>query len=146
MNWLRHGSTGVNVERWQNFICGFFPDSRGQLVVDGNFGDATLKFTKKFQSLMGVTPDGVVGNQTLGIAARHGYPLVTEDDDESGPSWPKCPADVTVLSDHERASLFGSFSYIANGTTSNPESIKIIDGWDVHNIISVNIIIQYSLL
>jgi hypothetical protein len=139
MKWLRLGSSGLEVAKWQNFLCGFFPSSRTTLHADGDFGPATLDWTKKFQQHVGLTPDGTVGNQTLGIAARYGFPLVTVDDDESGPEWPACPKGVSPLSDQQREALFGRFSYVADPTDTNPEGIKITDDWVHKNIIHVTV-------
>lgn len=139
MKWLRHGAVGPEVERWQNFLCGFYPAARVRLIADGHFGDVTLEFTKKFQAQVGVQADGVVGNESLGIAARYGFPLVAADEDDDGPGWPKCPSGCVPLSDVQRETLFGKFSYVAVGTDSNPEAIKIIDDWDDKNIISVTV-------
>lgn len=139
MKWLRLGDKGPEVERWQNFLCGFYPAARAKLIADGDFGPVTLEFTKKFQAQNGLTADGTVGNQTLGLAARYGFPLVVSDEHESGPSWPACPTGVRPLTDAERETLFGKFSFVSAATDSNPEAIKITDDWDDRNIVSVKI-------
>jgi hypothetical protein len=141
MKWLRFGDKGTDVERWQNFLCGYYRDARSRLVVDGDFGNLTLEYTKKFQAQHKIPVDGTVGNQTLGLAARFGFPLVISDDNQDGPNWPAVPNSLLIkpLSEYERELIFGKFSFVANPSQSNPEGIKITDGWGSKNIVSIKI-------
>lgn len=63
---LRVGSTGNNValmQRKLNVIAQFFPSIR-RLTIDGRFGTATQAAVRTFQTLFGLTVDGVIGMNT----------------------------------------------------------------------------------
>lgn len=132
-------SDGDDVQNWQNFLVG---QGSYWLEVDGKFSNDTVEGTKDFQKSHGLTEDGEVGPTTLKIAIQEGFPdpdaVVHSADDESGPNWPPKP-DFPPMSFMDRAKIFGTFSYMASGTSSNPEAIKITDGWDVKNIVTVDI-------
>jgi hypothetical protein len=73
---LREGATGEDVAHWQTFLTsvGLY-----QGTADGGFGPQTTAATKTFQSGQGLTPDGVVGNETLGKALQAGFVLAVAD-------------------------------------------------------------------
>jgi len=73
---LREGSTGQDVARWQTFLTSL---GLYQGAADGGFGPQTTAATKAFQSAQGLTPDGVVGNGTLGKALQAGFVLAVDD-------------------------------------------------------------------
>jgi len=88
---LRKGSTGPEVERWQNFLRGRTSDS--SIVADAVFGNITELETKAFQSSKGLIPDGVVGPKTLAIAISSGFPAVLDSSKNiDGPNWPQQPS------------------------------------------------------
>ena len=65
METLRRGMTGPDVQRWQTFlIAGGFLSG----AADGDFGSQTEAATIRFQTAHGLTPDGVVGGDTLAAA------------------------------------------------------------------------------
>jgi predicted chitinase len=66
MNTLRQGMTGPEVQQWQEFLIreGFL-----HAVANGNFGPQTHAATVAFQRAKGLTPDGVVGQQTVSFAS-----------------------------------------------------------------------------
>lgn len=140
MQIIKLGSKGSDVERWQNFLMGFYPDVRGHLDADANFGPITHAVTIRFQRQMKLTADGVVGNKTVGLAMSKGFPVVdSAEDDDEGPSWPPAPAGMSYLSDAARTEMFGSFKYAAAPTETNPEAIRILDGWERDNILTVTV-------
>ncbi|MBV9862433.1 MAG: peptidoglycan-binding protein [Alphaproteobacteria bacterium] len=67
---LREGSTGTVVQSLQNLLTN---GAAGEWNVtpqgvDGNFGPKTKASVEAFQSWGGVTPDGVVGDQTWAVS------------------------------------------------------------------------------
>jgi hypothetical protein len=137
MQVLRPGNVGPDVEKWQQFLRGL--KSNSFVVVNGVYDSVTASETKDFQNSKGLMADGVVGPQTLAFALQNGYPLMHDSsNDVSGPNWPSKPAD-SPLNVVDRVKLFGSFSFVADPTPSNPEAIKITSDWAKKNIISVTI-------
>lgn len=67
---LLKGSKGPEVKRWQTFLAaqGYDPGS-----IDGVFGAATDVATRLFQAAESARVDGIVGPETFGKAAAHGY-------------------------------------------------------------------------
>lgn len=62
---LRLGSKGPEVERLQAKLKRVYPSYAGHLVVDGDFGPATEKVVREFQSRAKLGVDGVAGPATL---------------------------------------------------------------------------------
>ena len=138
METLKQGSSGDEVEAWQNFLVG-----RGSywLAVDGQFTFDTFQATKDFQKEMGLDQDGEAGSDTLTAAIKEGFPDPSAATDNTiifGPNWPP-PPEFPSLSYLERAKIFGTFAFKPAGIISNPEAIIITDGWDKKNIVTVNI-------
>ena len=63
---LRRGSTGSSVEQVQFWLSDLaqFDSSLARVTVDGSYGAATVSAVEAFQTLFGLTPDGVVGRST----------------------------------------------------------------------------------
>lgn len=63
---LRRGSTGSSVEQVQFWLSDLaqFDSSLMRVTVDGSYGAATVSAVEAFQTLFGLTPDGVVGRST----------------------------------------------------------------------------------
>jgi peptidoglycan hydrolase-like protein with peptidoglycan-binding domain len=78
MRILKLNSHGDDVAKWQQFLtdAGFKPGT-----VDGFFGDATVAATTAFQEKQDLTPDGTLGNETLGKAMTLGFKPLPEPDD-----------------------------------------------------------------
>jgi hypothetical protein len=129
------GSTGDAVKRWQTFLVG----QGARIVADGVFGPRTLEATKAWQRGAGVVATGVVDEATLDAARARGLGEVHESD------WPPPPSFPPLVTNMERARVFGSFAYVPSPVPSNPEGIRITDGWDRLNIVSV-VIPQISTL
>lgn len=140
MRTLYLGLIGDDVRAWEHFLLGIDPSC--SIIVDGKFDQATKDETKKFQrqvGFVGADVDGVVGPRTLGKALGIGFdPLHDDRTDEDGPNWPPAPKE-RPLSLTERVKVFGRFSYVASGEKSNPEQITITDGWDVKNIVTIDV-------
>jgi len=59
---LGPGDFGPSIRVWQQQLN----DTQGMhLIIDSDFGPATLEATKAFQRKMGLTPDGLVGGKTI---------------------------------------------------------------------------------
>lgn len=67
---LRKGDTGEDVKKLQELLngCG------ESLAVDGKFGEKTKKAVEDFQRLMGLTADGICGDQTWAALERPADP------------------------------------------------------------------------
>ena len=92
MRTLRLGAKGDDVKAWEAFL---HADGLYQGALDGSFGPALLQATRAFQRGNGLVDDGIVGNQTLGMAMQRGLDLAPED-----PPLPGGPKDgVTSLND-----------------------------------------------
>lgn len=68
---LRAGYSGQSVSALQAGLNKHFP-SYARLVVDGDFGSATLAAVQEFQRRTGLTADGVVGPATWAKLAEYG--------------------------------------------------------------------------
>jgi len=135
---LRKGKDGVAVKLWQLFLIGqgFDPG-----IVDGVFGERTELATLDFQKKYKLDTDGVVGNQSFGQAMLLGFEMVpdTENNAESGPNWPPTPDFTPMTSNSQRQNVFGKFNYDLAPTPDCPERIKVVDGWEHDNIVSLEI-------
>ena len=61
---LREGSTGINVEKWQNYLNRWtlkYPGSWPPLTEDGQYGSKTGQRTVEFQTWANIDPTGAVG-------------------------------------------------------------------------------------
>ena len=58
---VKYGNTGEEVSKVQKLLSLLGYD----LIVDGSFGDRTLRSVKAFQKKYGLTQDGIVGDRTL---------------------------------------------------------------------------------
>lgn len=140
MQYIRLGSQGDDVLRWQVFLRGFYPDEGRELVCDGDFRPVTERVTKRFQSQFGLEPDGVVGSMTVGRALLNGFSLLgSAKDDERGPSWPAKPARLRHMTPAEKQKQFGSFEFEPASVPTNPEAIRIIGDWVSDSITTVHV-------
>jgi len=72
--YLRRGSTGPEVTRWQTFLTEQkFGEAEGFSPIDGIFGILTEDGTKGFQEREKIKVDGIVGPETFGAASKYGY-------------------------------------------------------------------------
>ncbi|MEO1193440.1 MAG: M15 family metallopeptidase [Pseudomonadota bacterium] len=135
---LRRGSKGPLVERWQAFLIeqGFRP-----LEIDGDFGPKTANATMAFQASAGLSDDGVVGNRTYAAAMQQGFDLVDDlvDDSQTGPNWPPKPDFPAISGNDARQNTFGPLEFVSDPHPSNPEQIRITNGWAEENIVRVPI-------
>lgn len=133
MEIVRRGSEGHAVRRWQHFLLG----RRLLSGVDGVFGPLTEAATKAFQRSRHVTVDGVVGPQTLAAALRAGFDLGFTDPlgGTSGPSWPPPPVFRPLVSNIERAAIFGTFAF--ERKAAGKDDIRMLDNWEAKHIVSI---------
>lgn len=137
MNYLRIGSKGKEVKKWQYFLIGqgFFKNN-----VTGIF-DINLDIaTKEFQRKHKLTQDGIVGNFTMGKAMLLGYGVLTDTvEDIYGDRFPKKPKFSPIITNTQKQQLFGELKFKASPLPNNPEHIIITNNWDNDNIIKVSI-------
>lgn len=60
---IRFGEISNRVKQWQVFLNRY--NKKNVVVEDGIFGDATLKYTKAFQTAQKIAVDGIIGTNTL---------------------------------------------------------------------------------
>lgn len=139
METLKLGSQGPEVEAWKNFLVG---QSFYWLDVDQTFDEETAQATRILQKDYNLPETGELDPDTLVKAVAAGFPdpdaNAAPPEDVLGPSWPPKP-DFPSLNYMERAKIFGTFAFAPAGIPGNPEAIKITDGWDKKNIVTVDI-------
>ena len=64
---------------WGRCKCDYLPDCLCMAVFDYAVNSGTIRAIKDLQLSLGVTPDGVIGNQTIGTANRVPLKPVIED-------------------------------------------------------------------
>jgi len=72
---LRRGSKGTAVKALQLGMRATFPvyaRTLGQLEVDGDFGPTTEAWVREFQRRVGISVDGIVGDETRRTLGRYG--------------------------------------------------------------------------
>lgn len=115
MSVLRRGSTGTEVRKLQGLLNAKLTPSPG-LTVDGAFGRLTDTAVRKYQSLNGLTVDGVVGPQTWGSlegAAAEEPAVVAPPTERTAQPW------MTVAEQEMRNGVRG----IA-GSSDNPRIVQ----------------------
>src|SRR5262245_4544700 len=136
MQILRRGSEGEEVRRWQRFLIG-----QGVLesAADGVFGPITERATKAFQRRAQLETDGVVGPVTVAAAIQRGLDIGFTDPlgGEEGADWPPRPDFAPLVSNAERAAVFGEFRFEPVGPDT--DDIRILGGWQKANIKTVAI-------
>lgn len=133
------GSRGEAVKAWQLFLVG-----RGfAIAADGVFGPLTEASTLKFQVQVGAPQTGEVDAATLAAARNLGFGAPVggppHPSEPRGVEWPPRPSFAPLTGYQERAAIFGGFRYEPAPSPSNPEGIRILDGWAGANIVQVHI-------
>ncbi len=145
MRVLQQGLQGSDVKKWQLFLIGQRLDAA---PADGDFGPRTQRATMEFQTRHGLVSDGVVGLKTLGAAMKLGFeaiklpatgPPSSSNPHEGDPNWPPRPAFDPLLSNAQRARVWGTFRFEPNPVQGNRENIRILGSWEDDNIIRVPI-------
>ena len=131
MRILKIGTQGDDVREWQTFLR-FFND-KSCVNVTGSFDKITEEETKNFQKKYSLKNDGIVGPATISASVKLSAELNKE---ANKANWPEKPSTGSITH-ASRVQLFGSFSYVPSPTQSNPEGIKITDGWVKNNITEV---------
>ena len=138
MRVLKFGSEGPDVEQWEIFLKGCYPNER--LIIDDYFGNTTTELTKKFQKNNNIGDDGIVGRNTYASAMLLGFdPGIDDDRFDVGPNFPPRPDGFEFLTHDQRISMFGEFKFKSDPVEGNHERIKILDDWPKHNIKLINI-------
>jgi peptidoglycan hydrolase-like protein with peptidoglycan-binding domain len=131
---LRLGSEGEAVRRWQRYLAG-----QGFLTsaADAIFGPLTEQGTKAFQRRAALGMDGVVGPMTYAAALQRGFdPGFTDPHGgEDGAEFPPRPDFPPLVSNAERARVFGEFDFVPVG--ADTDDVRILGGWIQANIRTV---------
>ena len=130
---IRLGDRGGPVGVWQAALiaAGF---SLAPFGVDEHFGRLTHDMTRRYQRAHKLTPDGIVGPKTwstVGDERTAPFPTVITPLQAS----PFPPLRGTAA----RQAVFGSFAFEPAPSASNPEAIRITDGWIQDNITKIHI-------
>lgn len=134
---IRINSQGPLVTSWQFFLTG---QQLYSGVVDGNFTSEVQDATIEFQRRNNLQPDGIVGNKTYGVAMLLGFDGSVDDrTDKSGADFPKPPSFKPLVSNEERAKVFGKFTFVSQPIPGNPENIKVTGNWVSKNIVTASI-------
>ncbi|PSL28265.1 M15 family metallopeptidase [Chitinophaga ginsengisoli] len=134
---IRINSQGPLVTSWQFFLIGQHLYAG---VADGIFSRDVLNATIEFQRRNNLQPDGIVGNKTYGVAMQFGFDGTIDDrTDKSGADYPKPPSFQPLVSNEERAKVFGKFSYVSQPVAGNPENIRVTDNWVGENIVTATV-------
>ena len=132
---LRAGMVGARVGVWQSFLRGrgFDPGP-----PDGQFGPKTRDATIAYQTRNRLAPDGVVGQRTLLKAASQGFELAEQPrDDDRGSNFPPPPPFAPLVTNRDRARLFGEFDFAPAPTRDEPGAVRILGNWQRQNIVKV---------
>jgi peptidoglycan hydrolase-like protein with peptidoglycan-binding domain len=125
MQVLRLGSEGEDVRRWQRFLAG-----QGLLAsgADGVFGPITERASKAFQRRARLGADGVVGPMTYAAALQRGLDIGFTDPlgGEDGLAWPPRPSFPPLVSNADRARVFGAFAFEPVGPDT--DDVRILGG------------------
>jgi hypothetical protein len=128
---------GERVAAWQSFLYG---KSFNPGAIDGYYGEHTRDATTAFQRRYRLEEDGVAGRVTLLKAATLGFELIEEPAaDNTSSNFPPPPNFPPLVSNDQRAAIFGRFDYISAPTGDMPESIQILGDWEDKNILRVEI-------
>lgn len=137
---LRKGMNSKEVGKWQTFLRGL---NLYLGIIDNDFGPKTEDATKRFQKRYRLSADGVVGSQTYGKALMLGFDVTIIEEDEKyfkfSSAYPNKPNFKPLRNNKQREELFGKFEFITTPTSRNPEKIKITDGWNLQNIVKVDL-------
>jgi len=137
MNFLRKGSKGTDVERWQTFLIG---QGLYKGVANGDFEQLTFDATVEFQKRNNLGADGVVGNKSLGLAMQLGMVVLTDTSNEkTSASWPPKPNFNPLYKIEEKQAIFGKFEYKLATGQPDPDAIEILGNWKEENIVKIEI-------
>lgn len=84
---IKQGAKGKNVKAIQYALNQLGYGNSGTKNVDGIFGSGTTKAVKNFQKAMGISADGIVGNNTRKKFKAKGYSIGTTGIDEDQWAW-----------------------------------------------------------
>lgn len=135
MKLLKLGVESTDVKKWQYFLIGqgFYYG-----LVTGKFDVATHAASIAFQKAQQLQPDGIVGNVTIGRAMQYGFGLIDDTrTDITSENFPDKPNFPPLVSNAERAAVFGNIKYKSKPLPNNPENLEITNNWDKDNIIKI---------
>jgi peptidoglycan hydrolase-like protein with peptidoglycan-binding domain len=132
---LKTGDHGERVFLWQSFLrgAGFDPGP-----LDSDFGKLTFDATVAYQLRNMLDGDGEVGQQTLLRAAAQGLAIADRSGTgENSSDFPPRPTFPPLVSNEERAAVFGYFDFEPAPTPDDKEHVRILGGWQRENMVKV---------
>ena len=140
MRVLRKGMSGDDVKQWELFLhgAGFtFTTPRDEV-----FDAETDKLTKAFQKKNKLKDDGIVGNDTFGVAMTQGFEAVPFVDEPEA-KFPEKPDFDPILGNAARDILFGPLKFVPNpkkpGVEFGKETIRITNSFESDKLVRVSI-------
>lgn len=134
---LKVGAKGDAVRAWQTYLVG-----RGAgIKADGDFGPKTKSATQAFQLEQGLEQTGELDVATRAAATRNGFGVPMGGPqhpvEKHGAEWPPRPGFQPLVGNAARAAAWGAIKFESAPTPGNPEGIRILDGWEKRNIVTV---------
>jgi hypothetical protein len=100
----------------------------------------TFNATVAYQRLHKLDPDGEVGQQTLLRAGAQGFAIADRSGvGEGGSDYPPRPTFQPLVTNDERAEVFGRFDFMPDPTVKNKERVRILGSWQRDNIVKVTV-------
>ena len=124
------GDKGFEVSKLQKYLSMIGYD----LVIDGTFGNKTLRSLKAFQKKYGLIVDGVAGSRTF--SALKAAQKRTAKEEKSSDKYGKNYGDLDVDVDHHMApeqfikQVFSKNKIFIHYTVSGPDAKSVIRYWD----------------
>lgn len=130
MTVLDIGSVGPEVLKWETFLRGrnYLLDKEVDETYTAETKEATRKWQEATKRLVG---DGRVGPKTLQVAQDFGYQVTPPN------VGPEKPTTVRPLTYGEKVAKFGLIAVVPAPVPSNPEAVRITNGWSKNNIKTV---------
>lgn len=133
MKLLKLGVKNADVKKWQYFLIG---QELYQGLATGTFDQVTHTATVAFQNQQELHPDGVVGNRTVGRAMQLGFGVIEDKGtDITSENFPDKPNFPPLVSNRQRAAIFGTLTFKSKPLPNNRENIEITNNWDKDNVI-----------
>jgi peptidoglycan hydrolase-like protein with peptidoglycan-binding domain len=137
---ILRGAIGSDVVRLQEMLN---QNEGAGLVVDGVYGGGTFNAIKALEAKHRLPVTGQCAGATLAKVRELGFRAVEFEvgGANSGAAFPPKPPAGTLPQPNAAitTSLFGSFRFERRPVPGNNEAIRILDGWDTANIVTVTI-------
>ena len=132
MKLLKPNTQSPEIREWKIFLTqlGLYYST-----IDNHYSASFKPSVEAYQMRKQITIDGYIGNMTWHEAYLDGM----EFSIGQKRAFPLKPSFVPITTQQKRFDTFGTIEYIPNPTSSDPDSITIINNFEKENIISVEI-------